>query len=253
MDAIFKINKVGVSSISVLGLELDNDEYLKEDGVLVSTRSYAFSHSVTLNVMSNITTTGVKNQTYSINLHKTGCIDENVFVMSEDGLIEVNHMIIPNDVWLNYLLANDVQALNRYDSIVYYDTPSGTFKMHIDNLGTPPIDITIEDILKEEYLPTSYVTSVIRADKNTFNMYYLKTAYNRVSSDYLNTLLHRPMIGHQLKLLKESADCLLMCMKCVTILIEDLQLYEAQVLLEDVQTITARMQDSNPLIKHGSY
>lgn len=252
MDAIFKINKVGVSSISILGLELDNNEYLKEDGVLISTRSYAFSHSVTLNVISNITSTAIKNQRHSVNLHKTDCIDENVFILPEDGLIEVNHMIIPNEIWLNYLLGNDVQALARYHSIVYYDTPSGEFRKYNSNTSSHTV-LTIDEVLKEEYLPTSNVTTVVRADKNTFNMYYLKTTYNRVASEYLDTLLHRPFIGHQLKSLKEATDCLLMCMKCITILIEDFQLYEAQLLLEDMEIISARLQKTNPLIKHGSY
>ena len=54
MDSIFKISKKGLCGITVTGLELDNDEYLSEDNVIISTRNYTYQQSVTINVLKSI-------------------------------------------------------------------------------------------------------------------------------------------------------------------------------------------------------
>lgn len=51
MDSIFKISKSGTSGILIEGLEKDNSEYIAEDGILVSTRNYAYSQTITLNTL----------------------------------------------------------------------------------------------------------------------------------------------------------------------------------------------------------
>jgi hypothetical protein len=43
MDSIFKIGKFGTCGIKIVGLELDNDEYLNEDNVIISTRNYTYN------------------------------------------------------------------------------------------------------------------------------------------------------------------------------------------------------------------
>ena len=55
MDSIFKISKSGIYGILVEGLEKDNGEYLNEEtDILISTRNYAYSHTVTLNTLTSI-------------------------------------------------------------------------------------------------------------------------------------------------------------------------------------------------------
>ena len=77
MDSIFKISKSGIYGILVEGLEKDNGEYLNEEtDILISTRNYAYSHTVTLNTLTSISSDGTETfDTYSVNEHCTTCID----------------------------------------------------------------------------------------------------------------------------------------------------------------------------------
>ena len=99
MDSLFKISKYGTYGIVIEGLEKDNSEYLLETDILVSTRNYTYSHSVTINALASIDAAGTeKFETSSVNFHQDTSIDSSEFTLTKDGLYKVSHIILPNEV-----------------------------------------------------------------------------------------------------------------------------------------------------------
>lgn len=250
MDAIFKIVKSGPTGISIVGLELDNHEYLLEDGVLVSTRNYAYSHSVTLNMIKYIRSNIEGPAEFQVNLHKTDCIDESTFVLKEDGLIEVSHIIIPNKVWIDYVKTREPSEFNRYTDIIYYD--NDVFYKY-DPSTSESLPISTQDLVKLDYIPNTSIPTTIKAQKNTFNTYYLKNIYNILGNKYFDLICSKPKINHEYMALKSEIDTVFVCLKCIQFLIEDMQLYEAQKLMEDFYVLCSRYNNVSNLIKHGLY
>lgn len=77
MDSIFKICKDGQFGLIITGLEKDNDEYLSDEELIVSTRNYSYLQTITLNVITSIQSSGDElMQSYDIVKHTIDCIDE---------------------------------------------------------------------------------------------------------------------------------------------------------------------------------
>ena len=190
MDSIFKISKSGTYGILVEGLEKDNGEYLDElTGVLVSTRQYAYSHSVTLNVLTYLAADGTETDvTFGINDHST--IDSQLFNLTKDGLYRVSHIILPNQTWLAYVLEREPSAITlNYSHAYYYNTNDSNFYIYANGTSTK---VLLAEILKaptvNKVLSTDLVTTLIKLDKNTFIMYYLNDCFGAICKELLQSL-----------------------------------------------------------------
>ena len=86
MDSIFKISRSGTYGITVDGLETDSSEYLVEGtDILISTRNYAYSQTVTINVISYLNSSGSETfETYEINNHSLS-LDTQEFLLTKDN------------------------------------------------------------------------------------------------------------------------------------------------------------------------
>ena len=237
MDSIFKISRSGTYGILIEGLEKDNSEYLNEEtNILISTRNYAYSHTVTLNTISYLSSTGTETfDTYGVNKH-INAIDTQEFTFSKDGLYKVSHIILPNQIWLAYVLERDPQALNEYSHIYYYNTTLDKFFIYSQGTST---QVTIAEILDAEYvdkvLVTDLVTTVIRLDKNTFIMYFLNECFNKLCKDLLLSLPQNCNINSQVyKQGMFNRDLLWMGINVIKYCLEQSQLYEAQRYLEEI-------------------
>lgn len=238
MDSIFKICKKGTCGITVTGLEKDNDEYLSEDGeIIVSTRNYAYSQTITLNVITSIKSSGDETlQDYEIVEHSIDCIDESDIELPIDGLYEVSHIIIPTQEWLTYVLDRDPTALTAYNSVYYYDAVTQTFKKY---LNSESVDVTIEEVLAVNALPpasiTDKTTTIIRGDKNTFCVCHINECFYRLCKNLLTDLPGRCRNRvDDVKNLIYNRDIIWMAINIIKYLIELKQYYEAQRVLEDI-------------------
>lgn len=238
MDSVFKICKNGACGITISGLEKDNDEYLSEDEeIIVSTRNYAYSQTVTLNVVSSIKSDSKETiQGFDIVLHDIDCIDESTMELPIDGLYEVTHIIIPNEAWLQYVLERDKSALDAYNLIYYYDRTSNSFMKYIDESS---ISVSVDEILQVNALPPTDVrektTTIIRGDKNTFCMCYLNECFYNLCKGLLGELPGRCRNKlDDLKLQIYNRDIIWMAINVIKYLIEMAQYYEAQRILEEV-------------------
>lgn len=239
MDSIFKITKSGVYGILVEGLEKDNGEYLDETtDVIVSTRNYAFSHSVTINALTSIKADGTETFVSSdIVEHVVDCIDNSEFVFTIDGLYKVSHIILPTQVWLAYVKSKDATALQAYNLIYYYNTTDGKYYKYIDD--THISEVTLTEILAinavAPVLITDKTSTIIRTDKNTFSTCFLTDCFNNVCKNLLTTL---PTTCKNkvddLQSLIFTRDLLWMSINVIKYCLDLQQLYEAQRYLEGV-------------------
>lgn len=238
MDSIFKICKKGACGITITGLEKDNDEYLSEDSeIIVSTRNYAYSQTVTLNAITSIKSNGEETlQEYTIVKHEMDCIDESDVELPIDGLYQVTHIIIPNKEWLDYVLERDEGALDAYNLIYYYDIEAQSFMKYADGKSTPA---SVEEVLQVNALPPSDIRekthTIIRGDKNTFSMCHLNDCFYKICKNLLSNLPGRCQNKlDDFKLLIYNRDIIWMSINVIKYLIELAQYYEAQRILEDI-------------------
>jgi len=190
MDSIFKISKSGTYGISVDGLETDNLEYLSETApISVSTRTYAYSQTVTLNNLVSITSDGTETSvSYSINTHNTPGIDSSVFTMAKDGLYLISHIIIPTRAWFDYAEGLVPNNYNNYSIVYYYNTTDGSFYKFVNS---EHIKVEIAEILaanSAEPAVGEKGTTLIRSDKNTFIMYFLNECFAGLCKRILEAL-----------------------------------------------------------------
>lgn len=239
MDSIFKLSRSGQTDLVVTGLEFDNDEYLNENlDTLISIRNYAYSHSVTVNVLSHISIGNPKIKTHEVVKHLDGCIDESIFRMDEDGLYEVAHLIIPNKKWFDYCVAfGDKSGLDKYKEIYIYDETIDQIVKYTDQ-GF--INCSVTDLLKAEsqdpILPTDLVTTVIKSEKSTFNVYYLRKCHADICSHLLNAQLGSCKADTHVTEEIFKRDVLFMAINSIKFAIDTQQFYEAQRILESIKS-----------------
>lgn len=223
MDSIFKITKSSSCGITISGLEKDNSEYLAEDAsVLVSTRNYTYSHTITLNIFNSVTSAEQFTiQGTQIVSHEG--LDECNFTFPIDGLYQVSHMIIPTDVWINYVVAHDATALNNYTLVYYYDTVNHKFLKY----GSTA-EVTIDEIFQVN----STTSTIIRGDKLTFSICKLQAQLYCVCQSLFNNLLQckTPVQDRQ------NRDIIWMAINAIKYLLDIGQYYEAQHTLERVSS-----------------
>ena len=237
MDSIFKISKSGTYGILIEGLERDNGEYIDElTGVLISTRQYAYSHSVTVNVLTYLSANGVETPiTSAVNDHSL--IDSQLFKLTKDGLYKVSHIILPNQVWLAYVLERDPSTLTlNYSHVYYYNTADNKFYLYTNGTST---EVQVIDILNaqavDKVLTTDLVTTVIRLDKNTFIMYYLNDCFRAMCKDLLQSLPNTcKQTSDEYKQKIYNRDVVWMTINVIKYALSVSQYYEAQRYLESI-------------------
>ena len=237
MDSIFKICKNGACGITVTGLEKDNDEYLNEDNIIVSTRNYAYSQTVTLNALISIQASGDEIvKVTDVVEHVVDCIDESEIEMPIDGLYQVSHLIVPTNEWLSYVLDREPTALSVYDRVYIYDTTNEAFAKYVNS---ELVYVTTDEVLAINANPpvdvTEKTSTIIRSDKNTFCMCYINECFYRLCKDLFNNMLGK--CSNRLDDVKTkiyNRDFIWMSINVIKYLIELKQFYEAQRVLEDV-------------------
>ena len=116
MEAKFNICKTGTCTIQVKGLEKDSDFYLDEE--LVSFRNYTFEQTATINVVIAVSSDETETlESYSLVPHTDLDIDE--MTLGKDGLKRIEHIIIPNKEWFNYVYQMDETSFDSYTNGVY--------------------------------------------------------------------------------------------------------------------------------------
>ena len=246
MDSLFKISKYGNYGIIVEGLEIDNNEYIPEDGVRSSIRNYKYSDSVTINTLSKVTSTNVKTYiSHTVNTHNN-ITDSSTFTLTSDGLYLISHIILPNKEWLDYMLETNESDLQNYSDIIYVD--SGKIYKYSEEITT---ELTVTELLEEDYIwyeegPT---TTVIRSDKNTFIMYFMNECFSKICKEILTSLQASKCKDNQDLIFVR--DLLWMGINVIKYNIETLQLYEAQRILEKL-TSCYSFCDANSLITYNN-
>lgn len=237
MDSLFKISKKGLCGISVTGLELDNDEYLNKSNVIISTRNYTYSQSVTINVLEKVNAQQ-EETLYKVNIvkHVVDCIDESDFLLNEDGLYNVTHIILPTQEWFNNVMLHSPESFNAYYGVYFYDENRETFNKYED--GTL-VEVSLEEILEINALPpldaSELTTTIIKGTKNTFSICKLKDCFYKICRQLLQAYpVKCPDKSNDLEQLQYYRDIIWMALNVMKYLLEKNQVFEAQRILEEI-------------------
>lgn len=164
MDSVFKISNYNNCGIYIQGLESDNGEYLAETSpVLPSRRNYAYSQSITLNVIQSVDKNN--NATFISSdfiTHTVGSPDTQTVTLNVDGIIRVSHIILPTIDWYTSVNSQDSSFIaNTYTDVCYYNNGNIYFNGNI---------ITVNSLLSKNYTDSGsgLTTTIIRSDKDTF-------------------------------------------------------------------------------------
>lgn len=237
MDSIFKISKYGLCGITVTGLELDNDEYLSENNVNISTRNYTYKQSVTVNVLKSVNASQEEFiKDIKINIHKTDCIDESTFDMETDGLHNIIHIILPTQDWLNNVLTHSPESLDSYYGVYYYNTNTSSF-MKFENGKS--LVTSLEEILEINALPPASVneltTTIIKGVKSTFCLCKIRDCFYKICKQLLQTYPTKcPDKSDDIATWQYHRDILWMAINTIKYLLEKEQFYEAQRILQEI-------------------
>lgn len=235
MEALFKISKINIYNLLVEGLEKDNSEYIDPvTGTPTAVRSYLYTDSITLNTLTSITSGGEETLIDSQVIdHTKYQVDSTEFVVKKDGLYGVSHIILPSQIWLDYIKNTDASVLNMYSIVYYYNTVTNKFYKDINGVST---EVQLSEILSADYTEPAVGekgTTIIRADKNTFVMTYLNGCFNSICKSLLTSLpksCNRNSLSSQIF----NRDILWMAINVIKYCLDTSQLYEAQRYLEEV-------------------
>lgn len=237
MDSIFKITKKGLCGITVTGLELDNDEYLNEDNVLISTRNYTYTQSVTINVLKSINAQQEETiRDAKVVLHKVDCIDESDFEMEVDGLHSIIHIILPTQDWLNNVLTHSPESLDSYYGVYFYNTNTSTYMKYENGKS---VLTSLEEILEINALSPASIdeltTTIIKNAKSTFCLCKIRDCFYQISRKLLEAYpVKCPDKSDDIATLQYYRDILWMAINTIKYLLEKEQFYEAQRILQEI-------------------
>ena len=237
MDSIFKISKKGLCGITVTGLELDNDEYLNEDNVLISTRNYTYTQSVTINVLKSINAQQEETvRDTKVVLHKVDCIDESDFEMEVDGLHSIIHIILPTQDWLNNVLTHSPESLDSYYGVYFYNTNTNTYMKYENGQS---VLTSLEEILEINALPPASIndltTTIIKNSKSTFCLCKIRDCFYQICRKLLEAYpVKCPDKSDDIATWQYYRDILWMAINTIKYLLEKEQFYEAQRILQEI-------------------
>lgn len=239
MNSVFKLCKSSPCSVSVLGLEEENEEYLFDSDITISTRAYTYEQSVTLNAIYTVSSSGeetlIQNE---VNVHKDKIIDESIFEMPTDGIYKIIHMIIPTDEWLDYVIKRDPGALDVYHSIYVYSLEMSAFiKYNPEDSTYSPVNI--QELLEVNACPPQdtfeKTTTLIKDDKTTFNICHISECYYLLCKNLFDALTAKCAYNtNNNKLDIYNRDLIWMSINIIKYLLEKGQYFEAQRILERV-------------------
>lgn len=230
MEAKFNICKTGTCTIQVKGLEKDSDFYLDEE--LVSFRNYTFEQTATINVVIAVSSDETETlESYSLVPHTDLDIDE--MTLGKDGLKRIEHIIIPNKEWFNYVYQMDETSFDSYTNGVYIIGEEDKFYKYKYGEFT---EVSIEEIMEIN----QENTTLIKTSLHTFELCHLDECFFKLCMYLFDNMpctdpcFVEKMKGFSKEIL--NRDIIWMAINAIKYCIEQQQFFRAQKLLERVET-----------------
>lgn len=230
MIASCKICKNGTCGVQVKGLERDADQYL--DQPQVSIRNYTFEHTVTVNVLYSIDSKeNIVMDQFSIVPHTD--IDIDNITMEKDGLKQIDHYIIPNEEWIDYVIQMDPTSLDSYSLIYYFNKQDESFYKY--NQGS---SVKVEP--KEVFEVNTDTTTLVKTSVNTFQICHLEECFFKICVYLLENMpctdpcFNDKMKGFAGEVL--NRDIIWMAINVIKYCLQLEQYYRAQSILEQIET-----------------
>ena len=230
MKAKFSICKKGTCGIQVSGLERDSQWYLEQEQV--SFRDYTFQQTVTINAVIAIASDETETlESYSLVPHIDLDIDE--ITLERDGLKRVEHIIIPTQEWLNYVIQMDELALDQYSNGVYFIGAEDKFYKYFEGRI---IEVDINEILEINQVNTT----LIKTSLHTIELCHLEECFFKLCMYLLDNMpCADPCFDNKIKGFTQdilNRDIIWMALNAIKYCIEQQQFFRAQKILERVET-----------------
>ena len=230
MIASCKICKNGTCAIQVKGLERDADQYL--DQPQVSIRNYTFEHTVTVNVLHSIDSKeNMVMDQFSIVPHTD--IDIDNITIEKDGLKQIDHYIVPNEEWIDYVIQMDPTSLDNYSLVYYFNKQDESFyKYHQGS------SVKVEP--KEVFEVNTDTTTLIKTSVNTFQICHLEECFFKICLYLLENMpctdpcFNDKMKGFAGEIL--NRDIIWMAINVIKYCLQLGQYHRAQTILEQIET-----------------
>lgn len=230
MIATCKICKNGTCAIQVKGLEKDADQYL--DQPQISIRNYTFEHTVTLNVLYSIDSKeNMVMDQYSIVPHTDIDIDD--ITIQTDGLKQIDHYILPNEEWLDYVIYMDPTSLDNYSLVYYFNKQDENFYKYQNGAS---VKVEPEEIFEVN----ADTTTLVKTSVNTFQICHLEECFFKICLYLLENMpctdpcLNDKMKGFSGEII--NRDIIWMAINVIKYCLQLGQYHRAQTILEQIET-----------------
>lgn len=184
MTSNFEICRYGHCGITII----DNHytDYIPEESSIMLPREFKFLDTITLNVLINITLDKSNNPVskvlwFGFNEHLEDSFDQSCIADLEDGLYRVVHFILP----LERIVTEEFKK--QYSNVYYYCDDG-----NIRNTGHEIVSIEeLIEINSECEDEQGRCTSIVRRDKETFNMCKLEDCFYHICRNTLSNFCGR--------------------------------------------------------------
>ena len=227
MTSQFKVYTTGGCTIKVT----DCSDYASES--VLSSYGYTFMQTCTVNVLRRMTdkdtytvVTSDIQQHYLSEDGVTQVIDESSLDFGEDGLYEINHIILPNTDWFDTYKGN-VLISSVYSNGIYITDGEKIYK-YINN--------SLEEVPVEQLVVANPVNTTISiGSKNTFSVCHLKECYYAISKKLLNEICPLACSKDEFKEDEFNRDLIWMALNVIRYCLDLGQYYEALRFLKQIQ------------------
>ena len=241
MISNFKISKLGEFGLLIEGLESDGNQYLNEENNSISNRAYRWDHSVTINTLATLNSSGDETfEKYYVVNHTVCCDDRLEVQIKKDGLYRIAHIILPTKTWITASI-NAGEFFDLYNKVYYYDESDSKFYRWkiVEEEG---VEVEFKEIYDEL---AGEGNTIIRSDMNTFAMYHLNKCFNTLLKNILkNCSKHNCSTDEKAKQAQDR-DMLWMFINVIKYSLELGKLYEAQRFLYDAQRFLEKFNRCN--------
>lgn len=218
---------------------------------------FTYEDTITLDIVTLEKTDGPRLLAVVYTTHEKGKnLNEVNLPLGNDGLININHIIIPTVSWYNKQKNKEHNTLNKYKNI-YVSDGKRLYKLENKHLNEiDPINLIINDWFDE--------TTIFKSQQFLFLTCYLTKCYVNLCNQVIKELAKNKNaknghysgecsnVNNEAKDLIYNKDLVYITLNVINYLIQDCLFEEAEQILENIQSCKGICYNNNELLLNES-
>ena len=218
---------------------------------------FTYEDTITLDIVTLEKTDGPRLLAVVYTTHETGKnLNEVNLPLGNDGLININHIIIPTVSWYNKQKNKEHNTLNKYKNI-YVSDGKRLYKLENKHLNEiDPINLIINDWFDE--------TTIFKSQQFLFLTCYLTKCYVNLCNQVIKELAKNKNaknghysgecsnVNNEAKDLIYNKDLVYITLNVINYLTQDCLFEEAEQILENIQSCKGICYNNNELLLNES-